>query len=337
MLIKKADDKRDQLAELERLAAGTGVNARYAKDDFHKLKAGIKGEQESAYHIDFHYGDTNDNWFVIHDLRLEQAGRVAQIDHLLVNRFMDFYVLESKHFNAGVRITDSGDFERWNDYRKAYEGMPSPLEQNERHIQVLRDIVRGIELPTRLGLRLAPNFHSLILISASARIKASKKFDASRVIKADQLKQFIARGIQAEGVMTTLASMTKIVSRETAEFVARQLAARHAPLRAVKGDQPAPVPPVPDTVPPATIEPTPLEPTSGPACKSCANRTGNIEYSKYGYYFRCIACGTNTGIRFTCKPGHAPRLRKSRNDFFRDCPDCGTSTPFHSNLPAATT
>src|SRR3546814_12221508 len=77
---------------------------------------------------------------LIHDLRLEHGSRTAQIDHLLINRWMDVYVLETKHFHAGIKITEDGEFLRWNNYQKTYEGMASPLEQNERHIQVLKDV-----------------------------------------------------------------------------------------------------------------------------------------------------------------------------------------------------
>jgi hypothetical protein len=45
-------------------------------------------------------------------LRLEHNGRTAQIDHLLINRWMECYVLESKHFNAGLKITEDGEFMR---------------------------------------------------------------------------------------------------------------------------------------------------------------------------------------------------------------------------------
>ena len=61
----------------------------------------------------------------IHDLRLEVNGRVAQIDHLLVNRTMTFYVFETKHFHAGIKIGEDGQFLKWNNYRKTFEGMPS--------------------------------------------------------------------------------------------------------------------------------------------------------------------------------------------------------------------
>jgi hypothetical protein len=135
MLIKRFDDHSDELAQLELLAkSGSGDTAKRAAKDLAIRKAGVKGETESAYLLDFHFADSP-NWALIHDLRLEHNGRVAQIDHLLINRWMECYVLETKHFNAGIKITEDGEFLRWNDYKHYFEGMPSPLLQNERHMR----------------------------------------------------------------------------------------------------------------------------------------------------------------------------------------------------------
>src|SRR3569623_546912 len=112
MLIKEADDQTQAMEELERLAAGKGAEAKQAGIELRNRKAGLKGEAESAYLINFDYGDSP-NWAVIHDLRLEHGGRTAQIDHLLINRWMEFFVLESKRFHAGVKITEEGEFLRW--------------------------------------------------------------------------------------------------------------------------------------------------------------------------------------------------------------------------------
>src|SRR3546814_20468523 len=62
-------------------------------------------------------------------------------------------------------------------------GMASPLEQNERHIQVLKDVMAQIELPTRLGVRIPPSFQSFVLVGTEAKIYRQKRFDASRVVK----------------------------------------------------------------------------------------------------------------------------------------------------------
>lgn len=77
---------------------------------------------------------------VLHDLRIEEAGRTAQIDQLLVNRFLEFYVLESKSFGNGIAINEQGEFTTWIGNRPV--GTASPIEQNRRHIDVLDDLLR---------------------------------------------------------------------------------------------------------------------------------------------------------------------------------------------------
>ena len=64
------------------------------------------------------------NRIVIHDLRLELNGRVAQIDHLVLNRLLEVYVLETKHFTEGVSINDQGEFSIW--FGGKPRGIPSP-------------------------------------------------------------------------------------------------------------------------------------------------------------------------------------------------------------------
>ncbi|MEH6419644.1 nuclease-related domain-containing protein [Pseudomonas sp. CGJS7] len=348
MLIKTKDDQSAQLKALELRAAGSGPAAKQATAELRIRKAGIKGEMESAYLIDFHFAGSP-NWAVIHDLRIEHRGRTAQIDHLLINRWLDLYVLESKHFNAGLKINDGGEFLRWDNYRKTYTGMASPLEQNERHIDVLRDVAGSIDWPQRLGLRISPTFHSLILIAPAARIDRSKRFDSTRVIKADQLKKQIWKDIDNENPLVTLfKSTTRIVSRETVEFVARQLLALHRPLTHDSDETQHPTPPKPPAAAPKRIEPTFAEPPPLPAsvslpaakaepnaatCKYCGKQAGEILYGKYGYYFKCDGCSGNTQIRFNCQPGHKPRLRKDGAEFYRECADCRSSALFHRNRP----
>lgn len=350
MLIKDADDQTAQLEALERLAMGTGPSAKQAADELRRRKAGIKGERDSAYLINFDYAQSP-NWAVIHDLRLEHEGRVAQIDHLLINRWMDVYVLETKQFHAGLKITEIGEFLRWNNYRRTFEWMASPLEQNERHIQVLKGVISGIDLPTRLGVRIPPAFQSFVLVGPNARIDRPRKFDTSRVVKADQLKKAIWRDFDNENPLLGMMRMAaKIVSGETVEFVARQLAGLHRPgpgtghaATASEVSVAAAVPLEKVSRPAPRIEPTfsavPAQMSDarpGPACKQCGKADGQIQYGRYGYYFQCSGCGTNTAIRFSCKPGHSPRLRKQKDSFYRECEACGSSDLFHTNAAGAT-
>ncbi|KGQ19771.1 NERD domain protein [Lysobacter dokdonensis DS-58] len=319
MLIKSADDQSAFIAQLEHTANGQGPEAKRAAEELRIRKAGLKGESESAYLIDFDFASGR-NWAVLHDLRLERNGRVAQVDHVLINRMLEVYVLESKHFRDGLKITDDGEFLRWNGYKKTFEGMPSPLAQNDRHISVLRDVMADLDLPVRMGLTLSPSFVNMVLVAPSARVDRPKRFDTSRVIKADQLKAFIEKDLDS-GALLRLA---KVVSSETLEQLARQLAAQHVPMQR---QAPTVAPPVASN----KVASDPVEQIAGPACKACNAAKGEILHGRFGYYFKCDACETNTSIKFECAPGHAPRLRKEKLEFFRECAECGTSALFHRN------
>lgn len=334
MLIKSIDDRTAELAALEQAVEALQRGAKQrALTDLRQRKSGFTGERDAAYLIDFHYGASKHR-AVIHDLRLEHAGRVAQIDHLIITRWLDCYVLESKHFHAGIKVTEEGEFLRWNDFKRTYEGMESPLEQNQRHIVVLKELMGTLDLPVRMGLKIRPSFHSLVLVSGKARIDRPKTFDTSRVIKVDQIKSAILKDVDEESTLTTLASMAKMVSMDTVQKVAEQLVAMHRPVKWNIPKVQAPVMPRSAAHPaegPSLPSAVTDNATAGPRCKKCGSADGAILHGKYGYYFKCTACAENTKVRFECQPGHKPRLRKAGNDFFRDCADCGTSQKYFVN------
>ena len=85
MIFKQKDALDDQITALDKAVedALPGRERQRLEKDVALVRAGLKGEKEAAYHIDFHLKDSQ-NWAVIHDLRVEWNGRVAQIDHLLI-------------------------------------------------------------------------------------------------------------------------------------------------------------------------------------------------------------------------------------------------------------
>ncbi len=229
MILKHKDDVKPQLEQLERLlmaATLSEAQRREIEEEIWKVRAGAKGEKEAAYHIDFRWKDGK-NSVVIHDLRIEHAGRVAQIDHLILNRTLDCHVLESKAFGSGVRISESSEWEVRTRY--GWRGIPSPVEQNRRHIEVLESYIRDHQLaPKRLGLTLPPRFHNWVLVSPQCKIhREGRGWD--QVVKMDLFeKQFLKR-IAEEGVLDTFTSISKLVSLETIEEMGRKLIAAHKP------------------------------------------------------------------------------------------------------------
>ncbi|AEH45053.1 NERD domain protein [Thermodesulfatator indicus DSM 15286] len=230
MIIKRKDSRENDIKKLRKLLSyNISPKQRFLIErEIRAIQKGEQGERDAAYYIDFHYGKSK-NWMVIHDLRIEHRGRVAQIDHLLINRIFEIYVLESKNFSYGLRITPSGDFEVY--YKGKYFGIPSPIEQNKRHIEVLCELIRDNDLmPKRLGISLKPKFFNYILISPSSIIKRpnNKKFDTSQIIKADQIKKVIENNLDnANNPLFIL----NISSTETIFNFAQKLVRFHKPVQ----------------------------------------------------------------------------------------------------------
>jgi hypothetical protein len=233
MIIKRMDSKQEEVRELEAFLKGklTPSQRFLIEKELKALKSGVSGEKDSAYYIDFYFGNSK-NWAVIHDLRLEHKGQVAQIDHLLINRFFDIYVLESKSYPFKLKISPEGDFQVY--YRKEYVGIPSPIEQNKRHIHLLGLFLKSHKfLPKQMGISIRPRFKNFILISPKSIIMRppEKIFDASCVIKADTLRTKIDREVDKWHPLSDLVTLSKICSSSTLMETARRLAAFHKPLK----------------------------------------------------------------------------------------------------------
>ena len=235
MIIKSFQDRGSDIEALASLAARLDCPPRTRNDievEQRKIRAGQKGEKDAAYSIDFFLGP-RDEWAVIHDLPLEWQGRVAQIDHLLINRMLDVWVCESKHFSEGVSINEHGEFTSF--FNNRPRGIESPIEQNHRHVKVLESVLGSsiLPLPTRLGMTIRPNIRSVVLVSAQARISRPKQAfpGVETVIKADQLRSTINRAMDAMGVAGTFLAATKIIGVDTLRELANGLARLHRPRR----------------------------------------------------------------------------------------------------------
>lgn len=192
------------------------------------LMSGNSGESNSAYYLDFRLQETK-NWVLIHDLRIEHKGLVAQIDHLLIGRFLEMYVLESKNYYYGIKITDDGEFLAYNG--KGYQGIESPIEQNKRHIQLLQKTIGDRNLaPKRLGLSLPISFKNYVLVAPTARVDRpdKKSFDTSKIIKADAFITHLEKENDKDSIGSVLA-MTKIIGTDTLEEFAQRIIRLHRP------------------------------------------------------------------------------------------------------------
>lgn len=232
MLIKEKDPANKAIQQLETILQVPGLpKDTYAKaeKELKTFNAGNRGEADSAHFINFHYRNSQ-NWAIIHDLRIEYGGNVAQIDHLMINRLSEFYVLESKRYAYGLKIEDSGEFLYWDGYR--YHAMESPIEQNKRHVAVLGQLLKGENLlPKWLGMTQQATFKPYVLVSPKSRVMRPdhKVFNTDMVIKADELFKQIEANFDNRNLASAVVAGAKMVSCETVENLARQLATYHKP------------------------------------------------------------------------------------------------------------
>jgi len=223
VIYKDIDNKEPFLAVLGKMLAlaGPGKRAQIERA-LRIMRTGIKGERASGHFIDTCLKDST-RTAVIHDLRLvTEDGEVAQIDHLLVHRMGRFTVLNTRLFADGVRISERGTFLRWNETEDDFEGMPSPLVQNERHARVLRRVLETI------GQGEAA-IESLILVAPDARVERPRRFDTSMVMKPEQFMEKLNRSLEGAPIVSALGGLLKSGTSDSIGDIAKKLVHLHRP------------------------------------------------------------------------------------------------------------
>ncbi|MDQ6983778.1 MAG: nuclease-related domain-containing protein, partial [Ghiorsea sp.] len=225
MIIKPIDSLRARKLELEILKSFhlPADKAYLVNEEWKRLTRGEKGEKNTAYLLDF-FLDDKKNWVLIHDLRLDYKGKVAQIDHLIITRALDIYVLETKAYGDKLHILDDGSFIA--SYGKKEFSVPSPLEQNKRHLHILEKAIQPL-LPKRLGVTLQPLVESYVLVDESTILKRSKTFDSSHVVKAEQFLSKLDEKYDALNVGEVLTKASKLISQKSVKDFAKAIADLH--------------------------------------------------------------------------------------------------------------
>jgi hypothetical protein len=179
-----SDEK--QIKDLEKLLTICNINAKsFIQNDIKKLKYGAVGENNIYYELK--------NSFVpmmcMHNLRIEYKGMVAQIDFVAITSKY-IYIIECKNLIGDITITDKGEFIRYkkNSYGKvtSKEGMYSPIVQNERHINIIKELLKD-KLEYKYKLK---RIESLI-VTANPKTVINKKYASkeisNKIIRHDQL------------------------------------------------------------------------------------------------------------------------------------------------------
>lgn len=237
MIIKHIDCIQDDIDVLGSMLSSNSLSFKQKKlieNEISNIKKGHLGEKNAAYELDFHLEKT-DNFAVIHDLRIEYENRVAQIDHLVINRFFDFFVLESKNLSDTIVINDQGEFSA--KYGNRSIGIASPIAQNEKHISVLNQLINSklVKRPSILGFNIRPNFHNIVFIAQNTIIerpsKKSKLPWLNQVIKADEFIRYLDEYINKMSYAKAFIKIPKTIFVEELKDFAEQLSSQHKPIQ----------------------------------------------------------------------------------------------------------
>jgi Nuclease-related domain len=187
----------------------------------------------TAFHFINFYCANCPDWAIIHDLKIESNGLAAHIDHILINKFLDFHLFESRNYNDNLKITADGEFLVFDG--SCYQSIDSPLEENKRRAQVLTDLlVENSILPKRLGISLKPKIASYVLVCPGANVLRPPESvcDTSSVVTADYLTKTLLRQLERlKKTFERIKSLPKSFKQDTLAKVAAKLAAMNKPDR----------------------------------------------------------------------------------------------------------
>jgi hypothetical protein len=231
MILKERDTTwRKKAMELDLLLSCklTPEHRRLVEQERRNLQAGESAEAQVAYDLNFRFREYK-NWVVLHDLRLVDGHDVAQIDHLLIVRTLDFFVLETKNYARGVRISPQGEFEA---YPKEGDPYPidSPVAQNDRHIMLLQRLLkRHNAIPRRMGLT-QPIFHNYVMISGRGRIDRPTPDSFPNVIKGDLFYENVVRTFQKTFTfLDAVRRLPQTIGQNNLQSIGQQIASWHQP------------------------------------------------------------------------------------------------------------
>ena len=194
VILKESSDAKAYLEKLTELSGTVPQDTSLAQKIEKEIaitKAGIFGEEQ----IMFELKNSGMNLVVLHDIFIEApGGNAAQIDYLVITPYVNI-VIECKNLFGNIEINNRGDFIRTIEYanKRFKEGIYSPVTQNERHLQVLKEC-RKAEKGVIMGAIYEKTFEkynrSLIVLANPKTVVNDRYAPAAikkQVIRVDQL------------------------------------------------------------------------------------------------------------------------------------------------------
>ncbi|CUU48413.1 HRDC domain-containing protein [Clostridium beijerinckii] len=150
------------------------------------MKRGLQGEKT----VDFELKNCILPLLYLHDIRIEYDGLTSQIDYLLITKKY-ICVIETKQLLGDVNINSDGEFIRVYKNKNGFEnkeGMLSPIEQNKKHVNLIRKVLKEVFECDNVPVR------SLVIMAnpkAIIRKKYAPEEIQNQIIRAEKLGYYI--------------------------------------------------------------------------------------------------------------------------------------------------
>ena len=226
MILKGAEGCSGDIEELERLREAV-PQAYLSKIDSQiaRLRKGAAGERTAAHFLNREFG-ASDRIGILHDLRLEVDGDVAQIDHLVIHRVQQAaWVLETKNYSGNLSCDEHGDWTVW--HGKKPTPIASPVSQARRQIILLRQWLDKEQVTNVRSIT------PVVLISPTSSVNRKHLSDDANVVKSDNFADWWSKRAGQIGVTRALGMfgrhLANSMSSTDLAALGQRLAAAHTP------------------------------------------------------------------------------------------------------------
>lgn len=160
--------------------------------------------------INSKYGN-NQNWAVVHNLSFVLEDTIIDIDHIIVDRYLNFNILNSQLFLHNIKITPELDFMVLS--LDHYSPVPSPLTYNDMTVLALEKLLKTSSIIPDIDNK-NPNFSSYVLMGLGSTVVSPKDKKVDSVVKVDQLYQSMVGKINESGVFKSIDGMSTMVTTD---------------------------------------------------------------------------------------------------------------------------
>lgn len=138
VFLKETSNAEYQLQKLKEIESFLDEQGKsIIRQDIKYLEYGLDGERNIAFELK----NSHMPMYILHDIYLEYNGLSAQIDYLVFTRKICF-IIECKNLYGNIEIDNSGNFVRTIEIggKRKKEGIYSPITQNQRHLELMKNI-----------------------------------------------------------------------------------------------------------------------------------------------------------------------------------------------------